>query len=384
MPISIFALIQLVAINNSAQQPIFKTYTVSDGLVNNSVRKVFQDSKGFLWIATWEGLSKYDGNRFTNFTESNGLSHNLVNDVGETKDGDIYVAMNNGSVDVITRDEVKQKNILQNVIINKLLPTANGNLMALTDSSGIIEIEGKKINRISEPNSTSFYSLVALNDSLIAAATDTIPIHILNRQFHVWAASKKRLDQATANCVFKDLQNRLWLGTTKGLKLVAVNAKRQITFSNLPAPFNTPVISQSNVTSIFQQKNGSYWIGTEQGLINISPDGHLIQLIEKDGLPSRSVSYIFNDRENNLWIGTRMGLAKIIAASPEKISDPSQESSHPAQLMKKISNDQVLILSDNFFYRYNFRTGEMQNITQFKRETSLIYVTNSIPPPFHL
>src|SRR5258705_3483236 len=103
-----------IAFASSAQQSIFKTYTVSDGLVNNAVRKIFQDSKGFLWISTWEGLSKYDGNRFTNFTESNGLSHNLVNDVAETKDGNIYVTMNNGSVDIIRNDRIQQKGIFQN------------------------------------------------------------------------------------------------------------------------------------------------------------------------------------------------------------------------------------------------------------------------------
>ena len=376
------SILQLLSAAISGQQPIFKTYTVSDGLVNNSVRRIFQDSKGFLWFATWEGLSKYDGNRFTNFTETNGLSHNLVNDIVELPSGDIYVAMNNGSVDIIRGDEIKQKGLLQNVIINKLLPTAKGNLMALTDNLGVIEIEGKKLTRISDPNNTSYYSLVQWNDSLIAAATDTIPIHILNKQFHVWAASKKRLDEATANCVFKDQQNHLWLGTTRGLKLVAVNAKREIIFPDLPAPFNTPTISHSNVTSIFQQKNGSYWIGTDQGLINISPGGHLVQLSEKDGLPSRSVSYIFNDRENNLWIGTRMGLAKIIAASPEKIYVHSQESPRAAQLIKKVSNDHVVILSGSFFYRYNFRTAETQNIAKLKKDAGLVYVTNSIPPLF--
>src|SRR5205814_8758271 len=94
--IGIWSLLHVFAIKGIAQQTIFKTYTVSDGLVNNAIRKVFQDSKGFLWISTWEGLSKYDGNRFTNFTERNGLSHNLVNDIGEAANGDIYVAMNNG------------------------------------------------------------------------------------------------------------------------------------------------------------------------------------------------------------------------------------------------------------------------------------------------
>jgi len=52
----------------TAQQLIFKTYTVEGGLVSNPVRRIYQDNKGFIWIATLEGLSKYDGNKFTNYT----------------------------------------------------------------------------------------------------------------------------------------------------------------------------------------------------------------------------------------------------------------------------------------------------------------------------
>src|SRR5437762_8926337 len=138
---------QFVATGGSGQQPIFKTYTVGDGLVNNSVRKIFQDSKGFLWISTWEGLSKYDGNRFTNFTERNGLSHNLVNDIGEAANGDIYVAMNNGCVDVINHDRVIHKAVLQNVIINQFYQE-HGKLVAVTDNAGIIEINGDKTKQL--------------------------------------------------------------------------------------------------------------------------------------------------------------------------------------------------------------------------------------------
>ena len=72
-----------------SQQPLFRNYSVNDGLVSNTIRRIFQDSKGFLWIATFEGLSKYDGHRFTNYNVANGLSHNLVNDIYEAKDGTI-------------------------------------------------------------------------------------------------------------------------------------------------------------------------------------------------------------------------------------------------------------------------------------------------------
>jgi ligand-binding sensor domain-containing protein/two-component sensor histidine kinase len=366
-----------------AQQPIFKTYTVSDGLVNNSVRRIFQDSKGFLWIATWEGLSKYDGNRFTNFTESNGLSHNLVNDVAETKDGSIYVAMNNGTVDVIRNNEVKQNGIVKDIVINKLELTKEGNLLALTDNRGIIEITPKSRRRFIQNDTMSFYGLVNLNDSFIAVATLPHPVFIYDHRFQVRAFYKPDFRNNPPNCIYKDLQDRLWLGTGDGLKLISdFRNTSDVRFKQLQYPFNNPLLSQGNISSLLQQKNGNFWIGTDNGLINIRPDGQLIQFTEKDGLPSRNVTYLFSDRENNLWIGTRMGLVKIIAASPEKIYDPSQESPHGARLIKKISNEQVLILSGNFFYRYNFRTGETQNITQLKKETEFVDVTNSIPPLF--
>jgi len=140
--ILVVGVLLLTTITVVAQQRIFKTYSVSDGLVNNSVRRIFQDSKGFLWIATWEGLSKYDGNRFTNFTESNGLSHNLVNDVVELPSGDMYVAMNNGAVDVVKDDRVKKAGQFSNIIVNRFQFDRTGRLVASTDGGGIAEVRG--------------------------------------------------------------------------------------------------------------------------------------------------------------------------------------------------------------------------------------------------
>src|SRR5215207_1845923 len=90
------------------QEIAFKTYSVNDGLVANPIHRIFQDSKGFIWIATWEGLSKYDGHKFTNFNRSNGLSHDLVNDVYEADDK-ILVAQNNGVIDVVRYNNVSGK-----------------------------------------------------------------------------------------------------------------------------------------------------------------------------------------------------------------------------------------------------------------------------------
>ena len=375
--------IVIVCQNASAQELVFSKYTVSDGLVNNSIRKIYQDSKGFLWISTWEGLSKYDGHRFTNFTESNGLSHNLVNDVIETPGGEMYVAMNNGTVDLISDDRVKQKGILNDIIINKFLQSQKGSLLALTDNNGIIEINNKRFSRIST-STESFYNLVQLSDTLYAAAADTLPVFILTAKFDLWSFVKSRLiDWAIANCVYKDQQNHIWLGTNRGLKIVSIDYRtKQISISNPLPPFDSRLLSQVNISSFHQQDNGSFWIGTDRGLINISSNGRITHLTENDGLPSRDVNCIFNDRENNLWIGTGSGLAKIIAVSPMKIHEPSQVAPNITLITKKISSRHVLVNSNGFFYRYNFQTGQREDILQLQKDKALIQVSNSSTPLF--
>ena len=68
------------------QVAIVNAYGVNDGLISNDIRCFFQDSKGILWIGTMDGLSIYDGHRFRNFSKSNGLAHDVINDFFEEKE----------------------------------------------------------------------------------------------------------------------------------------------------------------------------------------------------------------------------------------------------------------------------------------------------------
>lgn len=381
--LSILLLTFVAGIIARGQQSIFRTYTVSDGLVNNSVRRIFQDSKGFLWIATWEGLSKYDGNRFTNFTESNGLSHNLVNDIVELPSGDMYVAMNNGAVDLIRNDRIIQQRVLSKIVINRFDFGETGRLLALTDSAGIAEISGNRVKYLNKSDGTSCYGLVSVNDSLIAAATDSLPIHIYDKKFRTWSVVSTKINGGVSSCVFRDLQNRLWIGTTKGLRLVSLDyIKRKIKLLNPPAPFDNPLLSQGYVNCMFQERNGTIWVGTAEGLINISKEGQLRRFTENDGLPSRFVNNIFHDREDNLWIGTNLGLAKIIAPAATAVPQLFEGQPHHASIIKRISSQELLIASNPFFYRYNFQTGKIEKILHLQMDRNFTYVTNSSPAIF--
>src|SRR5215475_4487648 len=80
----------------SAERLPIKSYTTADGLPRDYISRIVQDSKGFLWFCTIEGLSRFDGSQFKNYGIAQGLPSRYVNDFLETSDGVYLVATNEG------------------------------------------------------------------------------------------------------------------------------------------------------------------------------------------------------------------------------------------------------------------------------------------------
>src|SRR5437899_3573524 len=73
-----------------------RIYTLADGLPRNRINRIVKDSHGFLWFCTSEGLSRFDGYRFTNYGTRDGLPSRAINQFIETHDGAYWVATENG------------------------------------------------------------------------------------------------------------------------------------------------------------------------------------------------------------------------------------------------------------------------------------------------
>ena len=309
-----------LSLSHSAQQIIFKTYTVQDGLVANPVRHILQDSKGFIWIATWEGLSKYDGHKFTNYTTVNGLSHNLVNDMYESPDGRLYVAENDGSVDVLQQDAVVKKAAFSNVPINQFYIMKNHRAIAGTDFSGFYEIKnGNLVKPLQAFPNSSYNDFTELNDSLLIGGGEG-SLRILNSQFELIAEIKQPREILT-NTIYTDSKNKVWVGTNEGLKLLSVRQRgnQSLSFTLLPAPFNIPVLKTRFITDMLEDANGNFWITTTHGLVKIDTKGGWQLFSEKDGLPSSDTKCIYQDKEKNIWIGTLFGFAKLVTKNEIRI-----------------------------------------------------------------
>jgi ligand-binding sensor domain-containing protein len=87
---------QLFSLNLYSQELTWKQYTVNDGLVQSQINKIFQDNKGYLWISTRFGVSRFDGIHFENFTEKDGLLSNWAGQIEQDAKGNIWILFSNG------------------------------------------------------------------------------------------------------------------------------------------------------------------------------------------------------------------------------------------------------------------------------------------------
>ncbi|MDZ4796482.1 MAG: two-component regulator propeller domain-containing protein [Bacteroidota bacterium] len=369
----------------TAQQLNFKTYTVEDGLVSNPVRRIYQDSKGFIWIGTWEGLSKYDGHKFTNFTTANGLSHNVVNDFHESIDGNLYVAENNGNTDILLKDAIVKKAAFRNVIINKFFITHHNKVIAATDTSGIYTIEkGKLVKPLQTYPQSTYNDFVALNDSLFIGGSDS-SLRILNRHYDFFSEINQPKYHLVLR-IYKDSKNRVWVGTNNGLKLVSYNQKNNQlhNFDLLHFPLNKSPLRTAVVRDMLEDVHGNLWIATMHGLVKIQSNNSWQVFLKKDGLPSDDITCVYQDIEKNIWIGTSLGLAKLVTKNDIQLyTTQNGLSSNPVDFMQPLSDDKFLIRTGTGMSLFNTTT---ENFYPIKSEHNYYYtgfIQNSRPLLFY-
>src|SRR5882672_1754719 len=145
----LFSLGFLFCIHCFAQQYPFIQYTPKDGLVNNRARFMLQDSKGLLYIATYGGFSVYDGSRFTNYTMSDGLASNMIDDIVEMGEDSIWIIPNVSKIQCLTKGVIKDIITSDgfNPGISQMIKCKDGSWYAVADE-GLFKFEKNKFSKI--------------------------------------------------------------------------------------------------------------------------------------------------------------------------------------------------------------------------------------------
>jgi signal transduction histidine kinase/ligand-binding sensor domain-containing protein len=304
-----------------SQQYPFVHYTPREGLVNNRARFVFQDSKGKLYIATYGGLSVYDGSRFTNYNTNNGLAVDLVNDIVEMGDDSIWIMPNDHKVYCLVKGKIKNFITADNFtpLINQLLKSSDGHYYAFCDE-GLFRLEKNRFVKIDLTN--SFYART-INTLLQGAEIDNKLYVLANPDYNsvpqsllVYDLSKRKVIayDTTVKVMgfFPFPPHELWIWWKNALYTLDKDKVKDnpTALKLVPDSFHMPKDPFPNV--IFRDRQNNTWLAGARGIYHILKNGETTLFTVNNGLTTNIQTSIFQDFENNMWFtNEETGLCKL-------------------------------------------------------------------------
>ena len=311
----------------------FKHLTLTEGLSQSSVLCILQDTKGFLWFGTRDGLNKYDGHDFKvyrhNSQEPQSISNSFIKSLLEDEDGNLWVGTINGLNKYIPDEDRFERYKLanndygiSNHEIWSIASAGNGYLWLGTNyglekfntqngqATRFIAKKGN-FNAISNNQIRSLFTLT--DGNLWICNTNNIDVYnpktnsFKHYNYPQSASKEKNLNYMPV--LYEDKEHNLWLGNRNGLFLF--NIKRHV-FE--PYKIQSHIISKitEEVRSIHQDHLGNLWVGTYVGLYILDRDKtsishYLHDENEPNSLSQNSIYKIFEDSKGDIWIGTYAG-----------------------------------------------------------------------------
>lgn len=288
--LTIFILLITMSGNVKAQNDLhFSHLGKENGFPLDKANAITQDRYGFIWVGTWNGLSKFDGYTCTNFLplyhDSTSISNREITYLFTDSNGDVWAGTSNGLNFIDAKTNQITKFPFPNRILS-IIEDANSNLWIGTLDSGLYQLDRKS------------------------------------------GELKSYLNEETVNAIHEDEYENLWIATNNGLFLLDKDNNKHTKYMHRPF---SDALSSSTIMDVVSSKNGYLWIATWGGGLNradLDKYGTLRNFISYT--PNRSTNSIKSDvifrlnhdKFNNLWIGTwSHGLSLLTAHEQGKSAD---------------------------------------------------------------
>ena len=283
--------------------------TSTTAIKSNNIMSLLVDRTGALWAGTHGGgLNRYRDGRFTLFTTADGLADNHVRCLFEDRAGNIWAGTDGGGLNLFqngrfttvytTRDGLPDNHIYA------LAEDSSGSLWIGTNG-GLAQFRGNHLKAWTVREGLAGNAVRAL----CADRTGDLWIGMeggLNRLRDGRLISYGPRDgfrSSNVKSIYQDRDGTLWFGTI-GSGLCRFRDE-QFEFSSIPQG-----LASDEIQAIFQDQEGSLWLGTSGGGLAQLRDGQFSVYTTADGLPHDMVRAVFEDRDGRIWIGTAEGLCR--------------------------------------------------------------------------
>ncbi|MFW6351308.1 MAG: sensor histidine kinase, partial [Bacteroidota bacterium] len=315
---------------------LFQHYAGNEGIADSFIRSINQDTKGNMWFASFlNGLYKFDGNTFTNFTTKHGLPEDRVRyilpvgntlwvsmlsgwiakiddqtvesyDLGEitqysgitniTQDpsGNFWLSTHGGGILKLSGQKITRftkYNGLADNYVRKIVTDRNGNIWIANRTKGVSKFDGKTFTHFeldSSARNVDIRDIMVDSNGLVWLATNGKGIYVLDQNKSINFTVQNGLGSNFLYSLLEDQNNNIWMGTRRGLsKLIHPLTQRKnllsmdstvlsnkISFKNYSKTDGFLGVG-ANSRSIFQDSNGTIWVGANDILTSFFPDNDL-------------------------------------------------------------------------------------------------------------
>lgn len=401
-----------------AQTAYLPHYTTKNGLPSNNCYFTLQDKRGYIWIATDAGVSRFDGTVFENFTVDDGLPDNQVLQLREDSKGRIWFLSLGGQLSYFYNGKIYNpdndkhlKKLNFNAVIVSFFEDSKGKIWFGTNKNILGVWDGENLIKYSSTDNESQYANAYIQEdkqgNIWAYSTQAVFLFIRNNFVFIHdnklPLSYKTLftktdksvyflnneglnikNGAFSSLVFKvnpDLlsnkpgyiyvdEKGLWLSNNSGVYVIGFDGKTK------------QLLKDIDVNQVIKDRNQNIWFTTKNGIYRLPDEKERLYIFDKtNGLGSEVIKSITKDLNGRLWMGlgsNNINVLNLKTKAIEKINIPDQKKYNTIkQLILDGKNQRMFFASDYGIGSINAVNPTKANINYLKETNNSIFVVKN-------
>ncbi|WP_443939522.1 ligand-binding sensor domain-containing protein [Pedobacter sp. MW01-1-1] len=404
----------MLFINHSktyAQTTYLPHYNTRNGLASNNCYYILQDKKGFIWVSTDNGISRFDGTNFQNFTIEDGLSDTQIIQMAEDKYGRVWFFALNGQLSYFKdgkfynslNDRLLKKLNFNTVIISfhidkkgRIWLGTNANLIACWDGNSVKryvsqyrdnsfinsfihedeqgniyayadlsvqKFDGNQFKLIKSPVSPLSYMTAKNTDVNSMYYVDSVGFKELknNEIIHNISIPQNLIKNTTGYFYYNSQTQEVWLANANGAFALDKSGK------------TVQYLQDISVNQIIKDADQNIWFATNQGIYMLPNENSRLYLIDAEsGLSSNVVKSITKDSQNRLWLGTDDAVIDILSLKNYELQEIGLDDFKKYKTVKQIAYDAK---NQSVYFSSDYGMGVFTNI--YKPNPDIKYLKES-------
>lgn len=357
----------------------FRNYGIENNLPSNVIHTLNQDTDGYLWIGTTDGISRFDGFEFfkIHFPDSVAVRYPTVSfrDKNET----LWFGCSDGTLFYSDRNRLKQVTLSNSSSISAILHGQDGFIYVIPQRKSVFRINPSLPDEVQtylyEADPIIFSASFNSHGNLIIGTQENLQVCRLADEKVITMEAIEGFDYSSILSIHRINDDDTFLLGTDGNGLFRLSlTPENNTLSRYSAHPNLEILS---IRSIIKDNDGSFWISTvESGVIRLTLSGdsetvEKIQILDKNsGLPGNNVSLVFQDIEDNYWIGFNgNGLSLLNSDSFSSYSPGENRRTNNIISIKQIDDDYFLGTPSGYYF-FDLTTGKPKSFRDLSQQTN--------------